>query len=929
MATTVSSGIVPRTDQCVLASGPASRAAVLPAGTPVALGPADAPDEAREAALAELRALVDEAGPLAAAAGADLGGGFRSARVDGRPGDRRDAVLAALAVPRYAERLGPPAALLVALFGPDATRPLGAETLAAIAAGHWAALRYAVAAGDLLGPEQLVEVLRLRAADGIDPFPLGLPSVVGDHLARVLRPLPRPRRLALLVSLWEQVCDALTERRRRERIRSSQTRRDLEQPLAERRERYEEMLVERALGPRATVAEAALWYPPRRFWEARFRRVLHDALAATVLARVAATAADLGVEAALDRHGTHLRAAAALLSGKEAAAAARRVPGLTGHPARPGCYVRDIAACLGPGATPTAKQLTGIRQRLSTARHYGTAAVDAATSMLGQAPYLDHPSALEAMDAVRAAGMADWRDEVGYFSPQRPATWRQPTLDGRPVLADRPEPAETVGDLLWLGELADAVAQLYGHPAAGIDHWRTTVTVDFEPDPSVDTFVSDAGSVAQAAARAAQLAEFGGAVPARPRSWGELVAGLVAGAAAAEALVATFAVPAVAGDTDGTLLPGTGACIEVARTGSQLGDWAAYMGNCIAGPYYSAEAAAGHIVLLALRDAGGRILLNAELRPTGKGWRTGEVRARFNEDPDPKLLRHLQEWVRSLPLPLPAEAAPEPDPAPRTGRAPRRPAPARRLAAELGERLEELTGERQESTFARLLGVPATPEGLVALRRQAPPTVERAVRDALADPAAAGEVWAATAVRPMAAAVAAMPEDIRGRLAPLVRDEPLPAALRKIARLPRVAPARTADLVALRVRAAFGALLRADDAALAAAMTRRPHGPLLRAAALAVTTWGGLTGPAVTAVAARRRVRLPGYPESSLRDETWQGAWPDAIELGADPDAFWTGIARHGLLLPASWLGAGWPALWARSSARPAPRPRDLPAYAG
>jgi hypothetical protein len=926
VAFTVSGGIVPRTDQCVLASGPASRAAVLPAGTPVALGPADAPDGAREAALAELNILVGEAGPLAAAAGADLGGGFRSARVDGRPGDRRDAVLAALAVPRYAGRLGPPAALLVALFGPDATRPLGAETLAAIAAGRWAALRYAVAAGDLLGPEQLVEVLRLRAPEGIDPFPQGLPSVAGDHLARVLRPLPRPRRLALVVSLWEQVCDAVTERRRRERIRSSQTRRDLEQPLAERRERYEEMLVERALGPRATVVEAALWYPPRQFWEARFRRVLHDALAATVLARVAATAADLGVEAALDRHGAHLRAAAALLSGKEAAEAARRVPGLTGHPARPGCYVRDIAAFLGRGTAPTAKQLTGIRQRLATARHYGTAAVHAATRLFGQAPYLDHPSAVEAMDAVRAAGLADWRDEVAYFSPQRLRTWRQPTLDGRPMLAERPEPAETVGDLLWVGELADAVAQLYGHPEAEIDHWRTTLTVSLEPEASVDTFVPEAESVAQAAARAAQLAEFGGAVPAKPRSWGELVAGLVAGAAAAEALVAAFAVPAVARDADGTLLPGTGARIEVARTGSRLGDWAAYMGNCIAGPYYSDEAAAGRIVLLALRDANGRILLNAELRPTGKGWRTGEVKARFNEDPDPQLLRHLQEWVRSLPLP--AEPAPEPDPAPGTGRAPRRPAPARRLAAELGGRLEELTEEPPEPTFARLLGVPATPEGLVALRRQAPATVERAVRDALADPAAAGELWAATAARPMAAAVTAMPEDVRGRLTPLVRDEPLPAALRKLARLPRVAPARTADLVALRVRAAFGALLRADDAALAAAMTRRPHAPLLRAAALAVTSWGGRTGPAVTAVAARRRVRLPGYPESSLRDESWQGAWPDAIELGGDPEAFWTGIARHGLVLPASWLGAGWPALWARSSARPASRSRDLPAHA-
>jgi len=407
------------------------------------------------------------------------------------------------------------------------------------------------------------------------------------------------------------------------------------------------------------------------------------------------------------------------------------------------------------------------------------------------------------------------------------------------------------------------------------------------------------------------------------------VAGLVAGAAAAEELVAPFPLPSVAAEADGGILPGSGLRIEVARTGNQLAGWAAYMGNCIAGPYYAREAAAGHIVLIALRGADGRIRLNAELRPTGRGWRLGEIAARFNEAPADEELRHVREWVRSLPVPV--EPEPEPEATPAAGRAPRRPAPAKRLAAEVGAQLEELAEVRPEPALARLIGAPATPEALVALRRQAPATVERAVRVALADPAAAGELWTATAARPLAAAVAGVPEELRERLGPLLRDEPLPATVRKVARLPRVAQARTADLIALRVRATLGRLLRADDDALAAAMTARPHGPLLRAAALAVTSWGGLAGgAAVTAVTARRRVRVPGYPESSLRDESWQASWPGAIELGGEPEEFWARIAGHGLLLPASWLGAGWPALWSRACARtPARRTRRLPAYTG
>ncbi|MEV4639713.1 hypothetical protein AB0J80_20380 [Actinoplanes sp. NPDC049548] len=932
MRVSVSGGVAVRPDQRISSAGPEPETASPAPGTPVVVGPADAPESDRVRAVALLAALVEAGGAVAADAGADLGGGFCSARVDGGTGDRRDAVLAALAVPRFADRLGPPAAVLTALFGPTATKPLGAATLDAIRAGRTPVLRYAVAASDLLGPEQLVRLLALRAPDGVDPFPEGLPSVVGRHLDRVLRPLPGPRRLALLTDLWEQACAAAAKRQRTERIVRSQRGPELVDALRERLEHYEEQQVVGALGRRPTLARAALWYPPRTFWTARFRGVLHDALAATVLARVAAAAFEDGTEEALRGHRSAIEAAAAMLTKREAASAAQRVKGLTGHPARPGSYLRELAR-LAPGVELTAKQVAGARERLATARAYGELALERATEFVQDAPYLEAPSAQEALADWRCAGLADWRSKAGYFSPGRLADWEQPRPDALAPLAQRlraetdrePAEVETVGDLLWIAELADAVARLYGHPAAEIMH--ETVGVEAVTRPvSDDTFLPLAGSVALTAARTAQLAELGGSVPAKPRSWADLVAGLAAGAEAAEALVGRFPVPAAVEVFDGGLLPGTETRIEVARTGSTLTAWAAYMGNCIAGPYYSDEAAKGRSVLIALRDPDGRILANAELRPPGKGWRVAEVKARFNEEPEPALLEAVREWVRSLPVPResPAEPDPAPPPAPRRGR---RPSPADRLTAEIGEQLGALAAVavRPDSTLTGLIGAPASAEGLVALRRLAPATLERAVRSALAAPAAAGRLWEATATRPLAAAVSAMPPEVHHRLEPLLRDEPLPGALRKLARLEGIADARAADLIALRVRAAVGGLLRADAAELAAAVRMRPHAGLLRAATLAVTSWGGLPAAPVTAVAARRRVRLPGFPESSLRDERWQGSWPDAVELGGVPGAFWNAIAAHGLLVPSSWLPpGGWPVLWARAWPPPARNPIQI-----
>jgi hypothetical protein len=131
------------------------------------VGSRSADAEAAARALVELAGLVRVGGTVAAGADVDLGHGFRSARIDGGAGDRRDTVLASLTVPGLGGRLGDPVALLVALFGPAATKPLSAAVQAAIDDSRWAVLRFAVAASDVLGPEQLVRLLELRPS-GVD-----------------------------------------------------------------------------------------------------------------------------------------------------------------------------------------------------------------------------------------------------------------------------------------------------------------------------------------------------------------------------------------------------------------------------------------------------------------------------------------------------------------------------------------------------------------------------------------------------------------------------------------------------------------------------------------------------------------------------------------------------------------------------------------
>jgi hypothetical protein len=213
---------------------------------------------------------------------------------------------------------------------------------------------------------------------------------------------------------------------------------------------------------------------------------------------------------------------------------------------------------------------------------------------------------------------------------------------------------------------------------------------------------------------------------------------------------------------------------------------------------------------------------------------------------------------------------------------------------------------------------------LTALRRVAIATLARAVERSLrADPSILTELWNATADRPLQRAIAALPPAGAQRLQPLLFDAPLPGLLRPLARMPHFARARTSQLVALRLRRALAVLIGQDGPEVARAVIANPDSGLIRAAVITVTSHGGIpllsSRPpgaiegAVTAISQPRRLEVPGYPASSLDDDLWQSAMSDAVELGAQPEAFWEHAAAHGALVPTSWIPHTWPVLWARA----------------
>ena len=399
-------GVVLAGGQAAWAPGPdglpvrQGRGIAAAAGTPVAVGPADAADIALKAALDELDRLVAAGGASAAGAGVDLGGGFRSALLAGAAGERRDWVLAALKVlwPDGAGRLGERAAVVAGLFGPTATRRLGAALNRAADEGHWAAIDLAVAASDLLGPERLERVLALEAPEGTDPVPGGEPSILAGFLAEVLGPFTEARRLALLQSLWERVVATqlagAAAHRQRQRWLTAQHGDDAVETTRACREEAEDDwivgLVTDHYRHRPTLAEAARWIPSRKDLSNLMGRALDDALAATALARLAVAATDGPLEAVLAEHLDRLIQGACPAIKGTARSQLRRLRGTRPEAGRPGHVVAEIAAAAVLAAQPGAGrpvQIRGavlhpgrledfVRTRLATARAHGIVALD-------------------------------------------------------------------------------------------------------------------------------------------------------------------------------------------------------------------------------------------------------------------------------------------------------------------------------------------------------------------------------------------------------------------------------------------------------------------------------------------------------------------------------------------------------------------------
>ncbi|GAA4627427.1 hypothetical protein GCM10023196_039580 [Actinoallomurus vinaceus] len=944
-------GGVVASDLCVWvprSSGPARLVdeSTVPPGAAVALGPVAAADEEVRDAVAELTRLVKAGGVVAAGAGVDLGSGFRSARLAGARGDQRDAVLAALRVlgVENAHRLGDRAGFLVALFGPAVTKRVGAAAERAIHEGRWAAVHLASAASDVLGPEQVEQILALRAPEDADLTPAGPPSALAQHLRQVLEPVPRPRRPALITDLWARVLEHHAGRARRERRLATQSRRDRICDLRARRRHDEDELIVGWLrawlgGREPSLAEAARWVPHYHHWQDVFGRLLQDALAATALLRTAMAVADHGFDEGLARSAPAIHAAHAQPYRVEGRST-RPVPGLTGLPARPGAYVRDIHRRLTDGKPRDARFEAYVRQRLACARDFALVIIETAAHLFEESKGLRD----EVLRGWGRSGLGSWREGAGYGSARPPDAWGGIPPWTSPLLGDEeplfrrlaaspgasPAEVEVVGDLLWYADLIDALAALYGHDAARATPGIGAPWFDHDPPPPEPEPLSPRlDSITLAVSSAAQLVALGGTPPRGARTWTDFTTGLMAATAITEAFTGEFAVPAPLAALDGTIVPGTGARFRVARNARTLAEWSDYMGNCIAGPHYRDNATAGRCGLAGLYDKDGILLLNAELsprRPAVRGWQVTEIAARFNETPEWSLEQRFRDWVATIPGMTATTVAGEPqDESPPEPVGRQRPRP--RLVEEVGPALETLAERawRDEvdaeviGTFAALAQTPPD-AALTRLRRMGSDQLADACRRALDDGAVdLDRLWAATGVRPLRTAVEALDPALRhhfDRLAPLLGDPPFPKALRRLVKLPAVADAHALDLMARRTRRAIGLLASRDDAVIARAVSRRATEPLL--CALAVTVTCRAPAIALAPVTPPRTVTVPGYPVTDLSDEDgpWQHALPIARELGADTEAFWDRIAEHGLRVPASWLGpGGWTALWSRAHA--------------
>ncbi|MEU6583381.1 hypothetical protein [Nocardia sp. NPDC046763] len=910
-----------------------------PEGAAVVLGARDSDPAHVAIACADLAGLVELGGTVIAGAGIDLGDGFVSARLAGAGGDRRDAVLAALRVLKVGGgwRLGERTATLVALFGVTATKPVGAAAEQAIGEGRWAAVVLASAAADLLGPEQLVRVLELRAPDGIDPVPDGAASVLAANLRRVLEPCSRPRRLELVLDLWEQVCARQRAVLERERLVASHDLSGLES-LRERSDRFsEQQLIELVQGstPGALTLPTAIRFRPtwRNLWKHCVERMIQDALAATVLLRAAVAVHELGAVAGIDRVREEIAVVSAMLSSRDIKAAKAAAGEPNALPVRPAVHVREIDAWLRQQQPRNAAYERFVRARMRTALAYAIVVDERCRMLLG----IDIPARSFPVEHWDSSSLRAWRAVAGYTAQRPPRDWPVDPMvrtHGQPSLAVRlagdPAAVEHASDLLWLADLADAIARARGHEAAVPAHYYRVPEFETNPAaPQPDPLTPRSDSVPLAVAGAAQLVDLGATAPARCRDWARLCAGLVGSGVVAAALTSEFEVAEPVLAHDGAVLPGTSLRIQLARTATRLAEWSDQMGNCIAGQWYQSRAVRGRSILLGLRDEHDHLQVNAELRRAGRGWAVSEIAGRFNQEADPAVRQAVRAWAATLRV-----EEPEPDPADLVAAEP--PARARRSAPdpvrEVGPALHEAVRKAMVESEAALRVLAALagdtdgdPRTLTALRRSGTDRLTALCVTFLdANPAALPALWTAGGSRPLAAAIESLDAALLTRyprLPTVTADAPVPSKrLRALLKEPDIATARSMDLIAQRVRAALGRLAHHGDPALTHAITRHPTPDLLCPLILATTCTPTHHTP-VTAISAPRATTVPGYPTTSLSapDGPWLTAWPAALELGTpdpgpDHEAFWSHIADHGLLIPTAWLASGgWPTLWSRA----------------
>ena len=936
-----------------------------PSGAPVVLGPRTARPGTVVTALVALDVLLREAGLAACGAAVDLGNGFRSGRLAGAVEERRDAVLAALRGlgAQNAHRLGDRATVLTALCGPRATRRVGAALQRAAADGRWAAIHLAVAASDVLGPEQVEKILGLQDPAGVDPIPGGLPSALAGQLGEVLAPYPPARRLTLLLDLWERVLASPRPDRPSIRLMAGQLGEEqVEQVLLARRGVRDAWVLDHLAaigGPQRwgvttrwpQRADDAMWTHSlagrqNPFAAEESRRLLADTLAVLALTATALAAARRPVTEALVGHARTL----AMSIHPEAAPEGGvyldcALAGPMPTPGRPGHLVARLAvAAVGATAWDFDRDFnlhrwTALRGDPRWAPPVGLFA-DCA-GVFGECGRHHRDVARFARPLLAQAyaqGRAVLADLVARFYEddhplphgQLASRWARAcgwdAHDATGVGNRRPPYATCDCNGWWILALADNLADLEQGPRLAPD-WRggglpwDAVAGEAEEPGGDDEQRAPLDSVPGAVAAATQLLRWGASPPPRPTTWAELADGLWQAAP----IAAPFQVPLEIAAWHGRTLPGSDLSIQVARGYTDLNAWAAYMGNCIAG--YAEEGESGECVLLAFREADGTIAANVDLHHGRSRWYADEARGRFNQHLSADVDAPLKAWIAALPGTRTLPGADADDPpvrvvrAPRAGRAApaRRPRPnvavltARQSLAEAAEKHRvaclSVHGPVLVEIAARL--APHPPDdaeaAVIVLTRARQAQVSTAVAESLADVGLA-TIWAATGPRPLRAALDALDPSVAGLLNAGTLADPGPVSpnLRAVANLDPVKRARKLENAQRAVRAAIGTLVRAADPRVDDAIATRPRPGPVCAAILALNAWPAdiaVPRPRI-AIAVGDGGAVPGHPASSLLDDKgpWAEGWRAAAEL--DPAALPTALVALRIRVEAGELAA-------------------------